>query len=145
MFTDGWRAYEAAAVAANVTHHVVNHSVSFINDDGDHTNNVEGVHSLLKRIGREQFHRLPYINPRGSPYYIDLLRSRVNWSLGNLDPFQEMCKAIHNWSQSPLDDYRHQVQMMQEEEEGEEEVEEEEDQEEEDHLWFEQMDGEEEA
>ena len=60
MLTDCWKAYSQAAKEAGCTHQTVNHSEGFINKvTGLHTNNVEGIHSVLKKNARSQFGRLP--------------------------------------------------------------------------------------
>ena len=50
MLTDCWKAYPQAAKEAGCNHQTVNHSEGFINKvTGLHTNNVEGIHSVLKK------------------------------------------------------------------------------------------------
>ena len=50
-------------------HKTVNHKVSFISEEGYHTNHVEGVHGWIKRMAWRQFSRLPSVNRRGLPQY----------------------------------------------------------------------------
>ena len=47
IYSDEWRSYLSIQ---NIGYHhdSVNHSVTFVREDGVHTNNIEGVHSLLK-------------------------------------------------------------------------------------------------
>ena len=71
--TDCWRAYPPAARAAQVEHLTVNHSKGFKDaETGIHTNNVEGIHGVIKRDAYAQFSRLPYLTKEGSTYYLDL-------------------------------------------------------------------------
>ena len=62
MTTDCWRAYPAAAAAAQGTHRTVNHGHAFKDPElGAHTNNMEGIHGVLKRDTYRQFGCLPYL------------------------------------------------------------------------------------
>ena len=59
LTTDCWKAYIKSAKAAKVSHFTVNHSREFKNPEtGVHTNNVEGMHGVIKRDGYSQFGRL---------------------------------------------------------------------------------------
>ena len=59
LTTDCWKAYIKSAKAAKVSHFTVNHSKEFKNPEtGVHTNNVEGMHGVIKRDGYSQFGRL---------------------------------------------------------------------------------------
>ena len=52
VISDAWRAYMDLGVPDIITHHVVNHSESFVNEEGWHTNWVEGYNGLVKRFLR---------------------------------------------------------------------------------------------
>ena len=85
--TDLWKAYPAAAEAAQVEHLTVNHSKEFKNPEtGACTNNVKGIHAVLKRDGSQQFGKLPYLTCSGDTYYLDLLVWRANARLNKI-PF----------------------------------------------------------
>ena len=121
MITDFWKAYPEAARVAEVGLLQVNHSEGFKNPHtGVHSNNVEGVHALLKTDARRQFGRLPYLTASGQPYYIDLICWRVNTKLQRGEDtaklFKEFCVALNKWTNDPLDDFVHVVPMYQEEE-----------------------------
>ena len=74
LSTDCLHAYRTATQAAEVTHLTVNHSETFRDPDtGVHTNNVEGIHGVIKKDARRQFGRLPYLTEDGQTYYLDLL------------------------------------------------------------------------
>jgi hypothetical protein len=50
--SDGWRAYSGIGTLGhpyNYTHAVVNHSVEFVNADGDHTNSIEATWRTTKQ------------------------------------------------------------------------------------------------
>lgn len=48
VVTDGHRSYPTAVAAVNGKHIIVNHSLGFKNEAGDHTNNIENLWSQLK-------------------------------------------------------------------------------------------------
>ena len=50
IVSDGWKAYKQieAIEDRNYTHAVVNHSIEFVNDTGDHTNSMEATWRVLK-------------------------------------------------------------------------------------------------
>ena len=114
--TDLWKAYLAAAHAAGVEHLTVNHSKGFINPEtGVHTNNVEGIHAVMKNMSRKQFNRLPFVTDEGKPYYIDLICWRTNVGLQKADPWTEFCKALKSWTEDPLEDWDHTVPLFDDE------------------------------
>ena len=84
--TDSWKAYGVIANHLSLKHNIVNHSKEYVNVDGFHTNNVEGMHKVLKNYARCQFGRLPYLTRKGETKYLDLLVMRANASLMKL-PF----------------------------------------------------------
>ena len=111
---------------------MVNHSKEFKTADGHHTNNCEGIHGVLKRDARSQFGRLPYLTGEGKTFYLDLVVWRANARLKDEPLFYSFCKALHSWTNNPLEDFDHTIPVREEEEE--EEVADEEDDVEED--WF---------
>ncbi|KRH92137.1 putative transposable element, partial [Pseudoloma neurophilia] len=48
IVTDGYSSYPSAIDRNKYQHEIVNHSVGFINHDGEHTNNIENLWSHLK-------------------------------------------------------------------------------------------------
>ena len=52
--TDGHPSYPSVAANLEMQHCVVNHTLSFTNEDGDHTNHIEGLWATLKsEIGKK--------------------------------------------------------------------------------------------
>ena len=122
MVTDCWKAYPGAARAAQVNHITVNHSKHFKDPEtGAHSNNVEGIHGVLKQDGRSQFGRLPYLNSEGNVYYLDLLVWRANQRLQKKLLFHGFCSSLWAWTNTPLSFWNHTVPLWPEEEEVEEE------------------------
>ena len=142
MTTDCWRAYPAAAEAAGVTHLTVNHAKTFRDPDtGAHTNNVEGIHGVIKRAALAQFSRLPYLMRDGMTYYLDLLIWRENQHLQDKPAFTAFLKDLYFWTHSPLEDFNRRIPVFPEELKDEELKDEEEDDEEilgnaDDGEWF---------
>ena len=114
MICDSWKAYPKAAEMAGVTLSTVNHQEGFKNSDGVHTNNVEGIHGVVKRKARQQFGRLPYINQEGDSYYLDLLVWQVNQDLKKLDIFPEFCKCLYFWTHNPLENWSRKIPLFEE-------------------------------
>ncbi|KAG0442404.1 hypothetical protein DMUE_0289 [Dictyocoela muelleri] len=54
LFTDGHPSYPGVCDNLGLRHKFVNHSEGFINDDGVHTNNIEGFWAYLKGEMRKQ-------------------------------------------------------------------------------------------
>jgi hypothetical protein len=54
LVSDGHPSYPGVARNLGLTHLVVNHSVGFLNDDGDHTNGIENLWSQMKSIMSRQ-------------------------------------------------------------------------------------------
>ena len=48
IITDGYPSYPSAIDLNKYQHEIVNHSVRFTNDNGEHTNNIENIWSHLK-------------------------------------------------------------------------------------------------
>ena len=116
MHTDSWKAYIQAAKAAKCTHYKVNHSKHFKDPEtGVHTNNVEGMHSVVKKDARRQFDCLPYVNQKGGIYYMDLLIWRAKCRLQNLPFFKSFMKILYEFTHNPLDDFVHVVQLWEDE------------------------------
>ena len=139
MTTDSWRAYPAAAVAAGVTHRVVNHAKEFKSAEGDHTNNVEGIHGVIKQDARQQFGRLPYLNSEGNTYYLDLLVWRANKRLANVPFFYGFALDLWTWTRYPLHDFLHLVPMdneLEDDDDDDDDDAEAVDVEHDDHEWF---------
>ena len=123
LTTDGWRAYEEAARAAGVTHHVVNHKKEWVTIEGDDTNGAEGIHAVVKRDARGQFGRLPYLTADGRTYYLDLLIWRANARLsaeGPVNLFRAFCWDLILWTHMPLEDFDHTILPFQDDDEEEE-------------------------
>ena len=117
MTTDMWKAYPAAAEAAHCEHLTVNHSEGFKDPNtGAHTNNVEGIHGVLKRDARAQFGRLPYITSQGESYYIDLLVWRGNVNLKKLPVFPQFFMTLWFWTHRPLEDHDRIIPLFEENE-----------------------------
>ena len=102
--TDSWKAYPPGARAAGVDHKIVNHAEAFV-QDGIHTNNVEGVHGVVKNDGRKMFGRLPYLSDRGQSYYLDILIWRLNVRLQKARYFTEYLRCLYRWTWAPCEDY----------------------------------------
>ncbi|KCZ78787.1 hypothetical protein H311_00176, partial [Anncaliia algerae PRA109] len=49
VITDGWKGYTLFKENINFAHHWVNHSISFVNENGMNTNTIEGTWSGVKR------------------------------------------------------------------------------------------------
>ncbi|KCZ77846.1 hypothetical protein H311_01138, partial [Anncaliia algerae PRA109] len=49
VITDGWKGYNLFKKNINFTHYLVNHSISFVNEEGLDTNTIEGTWSGVKR------------------------------------------------------------------------------------------------
>ena len=49
IISDGWKAYIGLETVVGYTHEVVNHTESFVNDNGGHTNTIEGSWFHIKR------------------------------------------------------------------------------------------------
>ena len=137
IITDCWKAYPAAAEAANVTHFTVNHSKGFKDyETGHHTNNVEGIHGVIKRDARAQFNRLPYLNKDGDSYYLDLLVWRANARLEKQHLFRSWCTALWSWTNTPLEDFDRRIPVCLEEEEDDNNTEDDDNDGEEEAGWF---------
>ncbi|KAG0422169.1 hypothetical protein DMUE_6231, partial [Dictyocoela muelleri] len=54
LFSDGYPSYPAVASALNLNHRVVNHTEGFVNELGEHTNNIESFWSDLKATMRKE-------------------------------------------------------------------------------------------
>ena len=122
LTTDGWKAYEQAARAAQVTHYVVNHKREFVTVEGDNTNGAEGIHAVVKKDGRAQFGRLPYLTRDGRTYYLDLLIWRANARLsngGSVNLFKTFCYDLALWTHLPLEDFDHTILPFEEDAEEE--------------------------
>jgi hypothetical protein len=50
IITDGWKGYDGLKSVNNYSHEVVNHSIEFKNEDGYHTNNIEGMWMYVRRF-----------------------------------------------------------------------------------------------
>ena len=81
------------------------------------------MHGVLKRAGREQFGRLPYVANNGDVYYLDLLVWRCNLHLKKEPVYEEFCKALLFWTINPLEGWNRRVPIFEDEseEEGERE------------------------
>ena len=78
---DMWWAYCGLETELAVSHKTVNPKRQFINANGDHTNNAEGVHGMIKRMAQQQFNQLPSVTSEGLPLLIDILVFQVNVDL----------------------------------------------------------------
>ncbi len=62
--SDYWKAYDILS-QIDYTHLKVNHSIEFVNEDGDHTNKIEGhwrhAKSLLPTFGARKNHFASYL------------------------------------------------------------------------------------
>ncbi|KCZ80474.1 hypothetical protein H312_02111, partial [Anncaliia algerae PRA339] len=54
FFTEGYPSYPTVAENLSLQHHIVNHNEGFVNEDGIHSNNIEGFWSYLKLEMRRQ-------------------------------------------------------------------------------------------
>ncbi|KCZ77266.1 hypothetical protein H311_01723 [Anncaliia algerae PRA109] len=52
--TDGYPTYPKAAALSNLTHKIVNHTKGFVDEDGTHTNLIEGVWGNFKTVYRSK-------------------------------------------------------------------------------------------
>jgi transposase-like protein len=50
LVSDGYPSYPGLARNLGLTHRVVNHSIGFVNENGDHTNGIENVWSQMKSV-----------------------------------------------------------------------------------------------
>ena len=115
LTTDCWRAYPACARAAGVTHLTVNHSKHFADPEtGVHTNNVEGIHGVIKKYARAQFGRLPNLSSSGFTNYLDLLVWKTNVKMAKVPEFSQWCRALWMWTKHPLEDFDHIIPVWQE-------------------------------
>ena len=115
MTTDSWKAYPGAAEAAQVSHYVVNHSKTFKDPEtGACTNNVEGIHGVIKKDGQQQFGRLPYLTDEGNTYYLDLLIWRANKRLMKIPFFYAFSLDLWYWTRYPLEDFVHIIPVFEE-------------------------------
>lgn len=48
VVTDGYSSYPSAIKELGYKHHLINHTVGFVNEDGFHTNNIENLLIRLK-------------------------------------------------------------------------------------------------
>ena len=122
LSTDCWRAYRAATAAVDVPHLTVNHSETFRDPDtGVHTNNVEGIHAVIKKDARRQFGRLPYLTAEGQSYYLDLLVWRTNTKLKKAEIMKSFCVALWRWTKDPLKDWNHTTPVWNEDDDASDE------------------------
>ncbi|KAG0422569.1 hypothetical protein DMUE_6200, partial [Dictyocoela muelleri] len=54
LYSDGHPSYPAVASNLGLEHKVVNHSEGFVNDEGNHTNDIEAFWSHLKASMRKE-------------------------------------------------------------------------------------------
>ena len=118
-----FNAYPIAAELGDLVHFTVNHMRQFKDSEtGAHTNNVEGIHSTLKKDGHQQFGRLPYLTADGDTYYLDLLVWRANASLNQVSFFKAFAKGLFFfWTKCPLDHWDRKIPVGVPVQEGDEE------------------------
>ena len=85
----------------------MNHRQEFKDPEtGVHTNNVEGIHSFIKKASRQQFGRLPILSNGGETHYLDLIVWRVNASLQRVPFFKAFAKTLYTWTnEEPLENW----------------------------------------
>ena len=93
---------------------------------GAHTNNVEGIHGVIKSAALAQFNRLPYLTEEGMTYCLDLLIWRENQNLQEKPVFTSFLQDIYFWTHFLLEDFNH-ISPVFQKEEMEEKLEDEED------------------
>ena len=114
LTTDCWKAYPACARAAGVTHLTVNHSEHFKDPEtGVHTNNVEGIHGVIKKYARAQFGRLPNLSSSGFTNYLDLLVWKANVKMAKVPLFSQWCRNLWMWTKHPLENFDHTIPVWQ--------------------------------
>lgn len=89
--TDGWPSYAALGsdVRVDVSHAVVNHKDTFVSADGTHTNNVEAMHSVLKRQMRRRYWQVRSRGDEGesqNKLQLVLFLENLNLALDKKDP-----------------------------------------------------------
>ena len=93
----------------------VNHSKHFKDPEtGVHTNNVEGIHGIIKKIARNQFGRLPSLNDDGFTNYLDLLVWVTNLRLSKVPEFYGWCLTLRRWTKEPIEDFDHFIPVWEE-------------------------------
>ena len=99
--TDGWSSYKAIGetIREDVTHHVVNHNKTFVNEDGKHTNNAEGMHGVFKRQLRRRFWQMTPRNSHGENLALVVFLENCKISHSPLNPvlaWLSACRAMWN-------------------------------------------------
>ena len=80
--------------------------IYFLGKNNVHTNNVEGIHSVIKKASCQQFGRLPILSKGEETHYLDLIVWRVNASLQRVPFFEAFAKNLYTWTnEDPLENW----------------------------------------
>ena len=120
LSTDCAKIYPGIAKEIKASKHLtVNHSEHFRDPEtGCHTNNVEGMHRIIKHECLKQFNRQPLVEQTGRPIYLDLVSWRCNHRLEQkekgepINVFRHFLRALLKWVREPIEDFDHRIPLI---------------------------------